>query len=1175
MKGSAPSPLGNVEVDDLRSLIDRDPARVTLAGVPVGAEAGVLAELANFGTDVVFVARDDVAMERAHAAMKFMAPEVRCLTLPAWDCLPYDRVSPRPAIIGARLAALTALLDGNRTRGTVILTTVSAALQRVMPRETLSDTTRRLEVGGHIDPADLKAALLANGFHRAETVREMGEFAVRGDIIDIFPAGAAEPVRLDFFGDELEAIRTFDPISQLTIKSEGTAPASVTISAVGEVVLNEDTISRFRSRYRVAFGVGGDDDPLYAAVSEGQRHTGMEHWQALFFEKLESLFDYLPDATVVLDHQHDEAAEARFELIMEYFRARRDFSGEQVGEGAPYRPVPPDRLYFDDRTWRATLAMQPTLQLSPYAQTAQAEGTMDFGGKPGEGFADVRVDPNANVFDAVGERLGAHVAAGRRVLITAHSEGSADRLATLLAEHGVDPIVFVFDWATFQALPSTSIGLAVLPLESGLVFSDNAVVTEQDILGDRLNRPARHRLKAENFLTETTSLSDGDLVVHMDHGIAQFDGLVTIEVGGAPHDCLRLLYAGDDKLFLPVENIEMLARYGSEGTGLQLDRLGGANWQARKAKLKERIREMADELIGVAAVRSLKTSPKIPVPAGIYEEFCARFPFTETDDQARAIASVLDDLGSGRPADRLICGDVGFGKTEVALRAAFATAYDGKQVAIVVPTTLLCRQHFQNFVQRFAGFPMRIEQVSRLVSAGHVKAVKEGLKDGSVDIVIGTHALMAKDVRFRELSLLIIDEEQHFGVAHKERLKRLRSDVHVLTLTATPIPRTLQLALTGIREMSLIATPPVDRLAVRTFILPFDPVVIREALLREKYRGGQSYYVCPRVAYIPQLEERLKELVPELSFGVAHGRMATKDLEETIAAFDDGDFDVLLSTNIIESGLDMPSVNTIIIHRADMFGLSQLYQLRGRVGRSKIRAYAYLTLPSRQRLTKTAERRLEVMQTLDSLGAGFSLASHDLDIRGAGNLLGEEQSGHIREVGAELYQQMLEEAVAEARSLEGETAPDSEWSPQITVGLPVLIPDTYVADLSVRMGLYRRLAYLTTREEIDAFAAELIDRFGTLPEEAENLLQVVTLKGRCKEAGVEKVDAGPKGAVVCFRNDDFANPAGLVEFFAQQAGTAKLRPDHKLVYMRQWKTPEDRLNGVRYLIGELAKIASA
>jgi len=1169
MVGDAPIGLTASARARLAGLAAHPETPMELGGVPAGAEALVLGALAGAGRDVLFVARDDVAMERAHAGLAFFAPEVPCIRFPAWDCLPYDRVSPRPEIIGTRLAALAAMAEADRAAGTIVLTTVSAALQRTLPSRTLLDTVHRLAVGECMDPARLAAVLLENGYHRTETVRETGEFALRGGIVDVFPSGAPLPVRLDFFGDELEAVRPFDPMSQRTV---GDAPKldGLTIGAVGEVILNEGTISRFRSSYRVAFGVGGGDDPLYAAISEGQRHMGMEHWLPLFYDHLDGVADYLPDAIMVLDHQADEAAEARQDLVAEYFQARRDMPGEALGDGAPYRPVPMDSLFLDSGAWARHLAARDVVRLSPFA----AAGDDDMAAKPGEGFADVRVDPNANVFDAVGERIKAHTAAGRRVLVSAHTEGSRDRLTGLLAEHGVGDLAAVETAGELSALAAGAVATAVLPMESGMVFAELAVITETDILGDRLNRPGRRRLKAENFLTETSSLSDGDTVVHMDHGIARFDGLVTIEVGGAPHDCLRLLYAGDDKLFLPVENIEMLSRYGSEDAGVQLDKLGGAGWQARKAKLKARIRDMADELIGVAAARSVKQAPRIPVPQGIFEEFCARFPFTETDDQDRAIASVLDDLASGRPADRLICGDVGFGKTEVALRAAFAAAYEGRQVAVVVPTTLLARQHFQVFSQRFAGFPMRIEQVSRLVPAARVKEIKEGLSDGSVDIVIGTHALLAKDVRFRELGLLIIDEEQHFGVAHKERLKRLRADVHVLTLTATPIPRTLQLALTGIRDMSLIATPPVDRLAVRTFVLPFDPVVVREALLREKFRGGQSFYVCPRVADIPKLEERLKDLVPELSFGVAHGRMATRDLEAAIGAFDDGQFDVLLSTNIIESGLDLPHVNTIIIHRADMFGLGQLYQLRGRVGRSKVRAYAYLTLPPRQKLTKTAERRLEVMQTLDSLGAGFSLASHDLDIRGAGNLLGQEQSGHIREVGAELYQQMLEEAVAEARGLEGEGASDKDWSPQIAVGLPVLIPDTYVADLGVRMGLYRRLADLTTRADIDAFAAELIDRFGPLPEEAENLMQVVALKARCKEAGIDKVDAGPKGAVVGFRNDDFANPAGLVAFFNAQAGTAKLRPDHKLVYMRQWKTPEERLEGVRYLVGELATIAT-
>jgi transcription-repair coupling factor (superfamily II helicase) len=587
-------------------------------------------------------------------------------------------------------------------------------------------------------------------------------------------------------------------------------------------------------------------------------------------------------------------------------------------------------------------------------------------------------------------------------------------------------------------------------------------------------------------------------------------------------------------------------------------------------------------LIRIAAARAVREAPALEPPEGLFDEFCARFPYTETDDQARAIGDVLEDLGSGRPADRLICGDVGFGKTEVALRAAFVTAIDGRQVAVVVPTTLLCRQHFRTFRERFAGLPVRIAELSRLVTAKVAKEVKAGLADGTVDIVIGTHALLAKDLSFRDLALLIVDEEQHFGVAHKERLKKLKTDVHVLTLSATPIPRTLQLALTGVREMSLIATPPVDRLAVRTFVLEYDPVVIREAILREHARGGQTFYVCPRIEDLAEVRDRLARLVPEVSVVMAHGRMAPRELEASVGSFYERAANVLLSTNIIESGLDLPAVNTIVIHRADMFGLAGLYQLRGRVGRGKLRAYAYLTLPPRRKLAKTAEKRLSVMQALDALGAGFTIASHDLDIRGAGNLLGDEQSGHIREVGIELYQSMLEEAVADARSAAkggdgaaegGEHARD--WSPQISLGLPVLIPENYVPDLGVRLGLYRRLGELADRDAVDAFAAELIDRFGQLPDEVNNLLQVVAIKQLCRAAHVEKIEAGPKGMVVGFRNNTFANPAGLVSFIGRQGVGCKLRPDHRLVFRRNLEVPAERLQGVRELVQALARIAAA
>ncbi|TIM74539.1 MAG: transcription-repair coupling factor, partial [Mesorhizobium sp.] len=622
--------------------------------------------------------------------------------------------------------------------------------------------------------------------------------------------------------------------------------------------------------------------------------------------------------------------------------------------------------------------------------------------------------------------------------------------------------------------------------------------------------------------------------------------------------------------FLPVENIELLSRYGSDSAEAPLDKLGGGAWQARKARLKKRLLDMAGQLIRIAAERQMRAAPAMIPADGLYGEFAARFPYEETDDQQTAIDSVMDDLGAGKPMDRLVCGDVGFGKTEVALRAAFIAAMEGFQVAVVVPTTLLSRQHFKTFSQRFSGLPIRVAQASRLVGSKELAETKKGVADGTVDIVVGTHALLGSSISFKNLGLLIIDEEQHFGVKHKERLKELKNDVHVLTLSATPIPRTLQLALTGVRELSLIATPPVDRMAVRTFISPFDPLVIRETLLRERYRGGHSFYVVPRISDLAEIHDFLRESVPELKVAVAHGQMPAGELDDIMNAFYDGQYDVLLSTTIVESGLDIPTANTLIIHRADMFGLAQLYQLRGRVGRSKVRAYALFTLPANRKLTDTAERRLKVLQSLDTLGAGFQLASHDLDIRGAGNLLGEEQSGHIKEVGFELYQQMLEEAVAEVKD-SGEVL-DGGWSPQIAVGTAVMIPESYVPDLQLRMALYRRLGDLETTEEIDGFGAELIDRFGPLPEEVTHLLKIVFIKALCRKANVEKLDAGPKGVVIHFRKREFPNPVGLVKFIGEQGSLAKIRADHSVVFMRDWPNAEKRLAGSAVVMTQLARL---
>jgi transcription-repair coupling factor (superfamily II helicase) len=1149
--------------------------RITIAGAPEGHDAFVLGELATRAPGTLLhVCRDDGRMARTAAALAFFQPQIDVIALPAWDCLPYDRVSPNAEIMSRRIDALTRLAEpppmGARR---IVLTTVNAALQRVPPRAVFRDRVLKLGRGGRIPLDRLISFLDRNGYSRTDTVREAGEFAVRGGILDLFPSGAPAPLRLDFFGDTLEGLRSFDPLTQ---RSTGTVEGIV-LKPVNEVLLDDAAIQRFRTRYREQFGTVADDDPLYGAISAGRRYIGMEHWLPLYYETLESIFDYLPDAAVMLDHQADDVRHERIATIADYYEARREGTRTGRGSAAPiYRPVRPEQAFLDEKEWGRALARRRVGQFSPFTAPEGTALTVDAGARPGTSFAEARANPQVNLFDAVRDHFASEARAGRRVLIAAYSAGSAERLRSVLHEHGVADLRAAANWQEFRTIPGASVGVAVLAIERGYVFDGTALLTEQDILGDRLARPPKRRTNFDQFIAEIAALQPDDLVVHAEHGIGRYDGLVTLEVAGAPHDCLRIIYAGDDKLFVPVENMEVLSRFGSEGTDVQLDRLGGVGWQSRKARVKQRIKDIAQQLIAVAAERQLKQGEAMPPPEGIYEEFAARFPYPETDDQQKAILDTLSDMASGRPMDRLICGDVGFGKTEVALRAAFVAAMSGSQVAVVVPTTLLARQHYRTFKERFAGLPVRVAQLSRLVGARDAAAIKKDVAEGRIEIVVGTHALLAKSLKFHHLGLLVIDEEQHFGVAQKERLKQIKANVHVLTLTATPIPRTLQLALAGVREMSVIATPPVDRLAVRTFVMPGDPVVLREAILREHHRGGQTFYVAPRISDLDEVRGELRNLVPEIKVAVAHGKMASSELEDVMGAFDEGSYHLLLSTNIIESGLDIPSANTLIVHRADMFGLSQLYQLRGRIGRSKVRAYAYLTLPAGKALTPTAQRRLEVMQTLDQLGAGFTLASHDMDIRGAGNLLGEEQSGHIREVGVELYQHMLEEAVAASRSGADQTgAARDEWMPQITIGTPVLIPDTYVADLSVRLGLYRRIAALVDRREIDAFAAELIDRFGPLPAEVDNLLEIIAIKRLSRDAGVEKVEVGPRGAVLAFHDNRFANPAGLVAFIQEQAGTAKLRPDQRVVIIRNWEDTRARLSGINALLRRLVEIAAA
>ncbi|MDT0508029.1 transcription-repair coupling factor [Novosphingobium sp. MMS21-SN21R] len=1144
---------------------------LTLSSVARGAQPLVLADLARAARGrAVFIAPDEAAMRSIVDGAPFFAPDLEVIEFPAWDCLPFDRASPALSVSARRLAALQKL-QHKQTGPQLLVTTINAVLQRVLTPFRIRESTRLLSPGAEIGRESLIALLQRQGYSRTDTVVDAGEYAVRGSVFDIFPSGLDHGLRLDFFGDELETLRLFDPNTQRSVQPVEThllLPAS-------EALLDEDSIKRFRSRYREQFGANATGDPLYQAISDGRRLAGMEHWLPLFEDRLVTLFDHLgEDDLVLIDGSAAKATEQRIADIIDYHQSRLDSSSKAPGS---YRPLSETALYLSrDEIDRALLGW-PVHRTTLFAEP-ESKQVIDFAFASAHDFTPERAAATSggtNIYEAASKYLAALGTRGLKPIIAAYSAGSRSRLASLLAEAGKVVPLMADTWQEALGLAATGKPVAVvLPLDQGFANAELELLTEQDILGDRLVRRKKKRKSADAFLAELSALTPGDLVVHMDHGIGRYVGLEAIAVGDSPHDCVQLEYAGGDKLYIPVENLDVLSRYGSDAEGVGLDKLGGEAWQRRKARMRERILEMAGQLMATAAHRALREGVILPVDPASYGPFVDRFPWEETDDQERAIDDVLSDMAGGKPMDRLVCGDVGFGKTEVALRAAFVAAMAGMQVAVVAPTTLLARQHFTNFVERFKGFPLNIGRLSRLVPAKEAAETKAGLAAGTMDIVIGTHALLAKSIEFKRLGLVVVDEEQRFGVTHKEKLKELKADVHVLTLTATPIPRTLQMAMSGLRELSTIQTPPVDRLATRTYVMPWDDMVMREALLREHQRGGQSFIIVPRIADMADLEDWLRLNVPEVRFVTAHGQMSPTEVEDRMGAFYEKKYEVLLSTTIVESGIDIPSANTIVIHRADRFGLAQLYQLRGRVGRGKIRAYAYLTHSENTALSEVAEKRLKVLGDLDSLGAGFQLASHDLDLRGAGNLLGDEQSGHIKEVGFELYQSMLEDAILAAKAGDISLARErNALSPQITVDAPIMIPEEYVPDLAVRMALYRRMSEAEGADAVEALAAEMIDRFGPLPQPTQNLLRLIEIKRQAIEANIAKIDVGAKGALVSFHQDSFPDPMGLIGYVERLNGIAKLRPDNKLVITRAWGTPEGRLNGLVQMTKGLSAIA--
>ncbi len=1140
-------------------------------GMPEGYAALKVGEAVAAGGQhpVLWILRDDRQLAATEAVFSTLMPDLDIAAFPAWDCLPYDRVSPNANVSGRRLATLVRLATN---RPGVVLTTVNAVIQRLPPRAAVADSIVHLTQGSTVLQDSLIDRLTRWGYRRTGTVMEPGEFAARGSLLDVFPAGSDEPARLDFFGDDIDSIRVFDPLSQRTTGNRDT----VTLVQFSEVPFDDKSRARFCDGYRREFGAIRDSDPLFEAVSSGTPYPGMEHWLPLFHDAMETLLDHVEPGVVLVDPDFQELLAERWELIGEYAAARR--AGDRRSASAPpYKALDPASLYVSTEDLCDRMGVYPNGRLLPFSGPPT---TVDAGGSAGRVFAgEGHKGPDA-VLEAVAAFAQGERAAGRSVAVTCRTGTARARLVPLLRRHGLPGASTASEWSDVMRAAPDEVPVVVGPFRKGFRSRDLVVIAEEDIFGPRAHRAALPRRRADEALRLATALAEGDYLVHVDHGIGRYEGLEVVDADGAAHDCLRIVYRGGDRLFVPVEVIDLVSRYGSadSASAPTLDRLGGSSWRMRRDQVKKRVAEMAGELIRLAAERSERKVDPIAADGDGYAAFCAAFPHDETDDQIETIRDVEADLTRARPMDRLICGDVGFGKTEVALRAARVVAGAGQQVAVVVPTTLLARQHFETFRSRFEGTGITVAQLSRLTPGSERGTIRKRLADGSLGVVVGTHALLADRIQFADLGLLVVDEEQHFGVAQKERLKALRAQIHVLTLTATPIPRTLHMALTGVRDLSLISTPPVDRLAIRTYVTPFDPVTIGEAIRREIGRGGQVFCVVPRIRMLDSAKRELAQIAPGARIEAAHGRMGTAALETVMTAFYEQQVDILVSTSIIESGLDIASVNTLIVMHADRFGLSQLYQLRGRIGRRQVRGYAYFTLAPGRTMTDNAVKRLQVLQGLDGLGAGFTLASHDLDIRGAGNLLGADQSGHIREVGVELYQQLLREAVDAIRKNGSSTADgdgvmlEESWSPQVRIRVPSRLPEDYVADLGVRLTLYRRLAALRDDAELGAFGDELEDRFGPYPAEARNLLKVMAIRLRCRTAGIERLTAGGSGVSMTFREGYPADPEALLKWVQATPGV-KLQDQVTVRVGAEWLEPAKVLGGALRVTEEIARLA--
>ncbi len=1123
----------------------------------IGASAALaFAELARrAAAPLLVVAEDTRHADQLEAEIGFFAgPDLEVLHFVEWETLPWDSFSPHQDIISQRLevlASLPALEHG------IAIVSASALLQRLPPVDYVAARSLRLSTGQTLPRDAFVASLGEAGYLRVPQVSEHGEFAVRGSLIDVFPMGASDPLRIDFFDDEIESLRYFSAESQLS----GAVAETVDILPAREVPLDDDAVRHFRDRYRERFEGQPGKSRVYREVSDGIAHGGIEYYLPLFFDSTATLFDYLPSGciAVVPDGMNAVFSQMQAEIAERFELCRLD----------PERPIlSPDETFVSIDDAERAIGQMPVIRYSGQSLPESADH-VNF---------ETRLPPamkiEARYEDAAASLMQFLDGHDGRVLFTTDSPGRREQVHDLLSGRGLD-LSRIESWSEFVG-GSQAIGVAVAPIEDGVLLPAErlAVISEQQLFGERV-KPRQRRRRAERdpetIIRQLNDLDEGSAVVHAEYGVGRYRGLKTLEVGGIAAEFLHLEYADGDKLYVPVHALELISRYtGASPENAPLHRLGSDQWAKARKRAITKIRDVAAELLDVYSRRAARPGHSFRWQESDYRAFEAGFPFEPTEDQASTITDVLEDLASNQPMDRVVCGDVGFGKTEVALRATFAAVHGGKQVAILVPTTLLAQQHGQNFRDRFADWPVRVEVLSRFQSAREVKEIVAGLREGSVDVVIGTHRLLQHTKDVKNIGLVIIDEEHRFGVRHKEAIKSLRSEVDVLTLTATPIPRTLNMALGGLREMSLITTPPAERLAVKTFVSEWNDVVIREACLREIKRGGQVYFIHNRVEDIGRIEQQLETLVPEASIRIGHGQMPERELEQVMLDFYHRRFNVLLCTTIVESGIDVPTANTIIINRADRFGLAQLHQLRGRVGRSHHRAYAYLVSPPKATMTADAVKRLEAIDSLEDLGSGFTLATHDLEIRGAGELLGDTQSGQIQEIGFSLYTELLGRAVDSLRAgREPDLDAPLDTGVEINLHVPALLPDDYVPDVHLRLMLYKRISAAAPGEELRDLQVELIDRFGLLPAPAKNLMRIAAIKKEAAQLGVDKIDAAAAGGYLVFGAASRIDPVALVQLVQNNSRIYRLQGSHRLQFTQALDDLEQRFRAVEGLLAQL------